>query len=69
MDEYSPSSSSVDSTPNSSDVDSGMNSERFEGEQDGVREQFRIAKRKRYLSGQSRPPLYSLGCVVAMHLP
>ena len=54
MDEYSPSSSSLDSTPNSSDVDSSTTSESSEGEQDGVREQCRIAKRKRYLSGQSR---------------
>ena len=53
MDEYSP-TSSLNSTPISSDVDSNTNSECSEGEQDGVREQFRTAKRKRYLSGKSR---------------
>ena len=53
MDEYSP-TSSLDSSPISSDVNSNTNSECSEGEQDGVREQFRTAKCKRYLSGKSR---------------
>ena len=43
MDEYSPGSSSLNPTPSSSDIDL-----------DGVREQLRAAKRKRYLSGESR---------------
>ena len=46
MDEYSPRFYSLDYTPNSSVNDYDTNSEHSEGEQDGVREQFWIAKRK-----------------------